>query len=856
MAENKNENQQSQEMLDKTYVVEGFDPSKLQNADVNLSQYWDDSSEANYNNPSLWGGENTKYTGENTLGSQVAYNPNATVEGLDPNYLYWQEAQMQNSKEANYIAKRNDEIASALYNAWKTSIQDVNDFLDSQRGFYNSVWNERANTVTAVWKRIGQIAKQNEKSDEPQADPNKTPDEWNNDALNNMQSDLNKSTAWELYGKVTADQSTHINTLEDENSVYKSMNESRLNAFKQLQGMSDESIAATLVAWLTASDSQAMRDLMQYDPAKYEAVKLAEKKLRGQMNINSITSGEWDFVTTATNGKSGVNNGIADFANNNSNWVTSTADILKGINQTLSSNVSASSASETMDAIENDMAVLQNRLKNLKREANTVFKWDVPQYIVNAYVANRTAEIQDQLSILENRYNAASSRYQEEVKNTQRQMEYELKKEELQIKKDAADLDDWATRQGIALKWYEATKWSSTTSTNVDGNKIQVSNLTREEIGTSIDELVTACQNWQLWNAQCAAGIQKYYLPILGVDLWTLSKWSEKQWICNRMYGEYTPQKWDLVIMSSKSKPENWHIAMVISVDGDNMTYLDWNGTLWADGNGNEEPQIRTKKMSAMWIYGYYDPTKRDGQEWRTYNWNEDDYTDYYRMTDKEFWALSNDYRNQILWHFWNVETGEALDNFRYKKRLYNNEVVKAEWTKQGLEVLRSIAQLYNSIWNEDGKLNINWMNPDTTWKDKFDQIVEQLKLEKLLEARANGATFGSMTEWEWKIIQDAASSLHWYRLWSTTNKEMERVIAAVWHATYWSKMTKDDWNAFKTSVWEADNWNNGWETEDDIENTAKLDQIWGASTGTNLGQIGDMWGSWMDFWTIVMTGQ
>ena len=63
MAENKNENQQSQEMLDKTYVVEGFNPSKLQNADVNLSQYWDDSSEANYNNPSLWGGENTKYTG-------------------------------------------------------------------------------------------------------------------------------------------------------------------------------------------------------------------------------------------------------------------------------------------------------------------------------------------------------------------------------------------------------------------------------------------------------------------------------------------------------------------------------------------------------------------------------------------------------------------------------------------------------------------------------------------------------------------------------------------------------------------------------------------------------------------------
>lgn len=53
-----------------------------------------------------------------------------------------------------------------------------------------------------------------------------------------------------------------------------------------------------------SGDSQAMRDLMQYDPAKYERVKLAEKQIRGQMTINSITTGEGDYVTTATNGKS------------------------------------------------------------------------------------------------------------------------------------------------------------------------------------------------------------------------------------------------------------------------------------------------------------------------------------------------------------------------------------------------------------------------------------------------------------------------------------------------------------------------------------------------------------------------
>ena len=775
MAENKNENQQSQEMLDKTYVVEGFDPSKLQNADVNLSQYWDDSSEANYNNPSLWGGENTKYTGENTLGSQVAYNPNATLEGLDPNYLYWQEAQMQNSKEANYIAKRNDEIASALYNAWKTSIQDVNDFLDSQRGFYNSVWNERANTVTAVWKRIGQIAKQNENSDEQQTDPNKTPDEWNNDALNNMQSDLNKSTAWELYGKVTADQSTHIKTLEDENSVYKSMNESRINAFKELQGMSDESIAATLVAWLTASDSQAMRDLMQYDPAKYERVKLVEKKLRWQMTINSITSWEWDFVTTATNGKSGINNDIADFATSNSNYTTSAADILKGINQTLSSNVSASSASETMDAIESDMATLQNRLKNLKREANTVFKWDVPQYIVNAYVANRTQEIQDQLSILENRYNAAYSRYQDQVKQTQREMEYDLKKEELQLKKSAAALDDWATRQWIAIDWYKAMGGGDTslTSTTITWTSVQTSSLSQEEINSAVDNLVTACNNWQLWNAQCAAWIQKYYLPTLGVDLWTLSKYSEKQWICNED-SSYSPKKGDIVVMSSSSKPENGHMGIVIGARWDKILYLDWNGELWADWTGTEKAKIREMSVSNSKIYGYYNPTKKESAT----AWVDFDpaYGEIYWKYLQGKFAAWKQLATQAaaMW-----KTVQQLDaEARAWKASQNN-------SQDVTTRLDAIARLLNTAWsNRAGRIISNSELAQTLFGayEDFDSaynfVRDNITFDKLIELKRSGATFWALSDQELRAIGNAAQNLSK----KMTNEEFQKQLTWIYN--------------------------------------------------------------------------
>jgi hypothetical protein len=60
---------------------------------------------------------------------------------------------------------------------------------------------------------------------------------------------------------------------------------------------------------------------------------------------------------------------------------------------------------------------------------------------------NKAQEIQNQLSILEDRYNAAYNRYKTEVANAQWQAEFELKKQQLQLQKDAAALEEWSTRQ-------------------------------------------------------------------------------------------------------------------------------------------------------------------------------------------------------------------------------------------------------------------------------------------------------------------------------------------------------------------------------------------------------------------------
>ena len=562
------------------------DPAKLQNADVNVSKYWDDHSPENYNNPEMWWWENQKYTGENTKNSYTAYDPNATTEWLNPNYQYWRNAQMANSEQANYIANRNDQIASALYNEWKTSIEDVANFLRTQRGFDNSTENERQNTINSVWKRIGQMAQENWNKD---TENSNWPTDQNNDqALQNMQDDLMKDTSGKLYGKVTADETEYgnaINTVADPYNVDRMMAESRVTNVKKLQTMDSQSIAASIISWTTPYGEQAMRDLMQYNPQKYEEIQQSIKQLKWQQTINSITSGEWDVSSVINTTASD----IATFAENNSNDMTSAWQILKDVRSTLESNTSASTAQEQMATIEWDMARLQNRLKNLDKEASKVFKWDVPQYIVNAYISNRTAEINDELSILENRYNAAYNRYKTELANTQRQAEYQLKLQQLQIQQEQSAVNNWATQQWIMIDW---AKTKTTT------------NLTQEQITQTFNSfLETYTDGMDLWPTawQCWAFV-KSYLSSLWISLPNVSALSAKKALINPDITD--PTEWDVVIMSSPTHPENWHMAIVSSIDDDWTIHL-------LEANWNDDHKVHTTRTVKPWdsrILWYYRP--------------------------------------------------------------------------------------------------------------------------------------------------------------------------------------------------------------------------------------------------------
>ncbi len=792
-----------------------FEPEKLKNADVNISAYWDDSSETNYNNPDLWGWENTKYKGENTKNTTVEYNPNATIEWLNPNYAYWQKAQMVNSWDAGYIQRRNDEIASALYNAGKTSIQDVADFLNNQTWFQNSTENERYNTIASVWKRLWEIW-WNNSSNGNQNWNNANNNNWadNNSSVKNMEADLLKSNEWTLYWKNTADinwEDSAIRTLNDAYSVEQAVNRQRINNLKSLQGLSSKDIATSIVNWYTPYWDQGMRDLMQYDPAKYAEVQKEIKLAQWQKNINSITK-EWsvDFTSQTKSTSSAIDNDITSFAFNNSSSMADAWEIMSTVNSTLNTNSVATTASEQMSNIEWDIAKLQTRLKNIDREARAAFKSDVPQYLVNAYKANKQQEIQDQINTLTSQYNMAANRYQNEWNNIKWQAEYSLKERQIRNQEKQQAIDNYFKQQQISLDWtaLDAKYW------DYHLNDVQTTTKTQAEIDWIVDNLVEKCENWELSNAQCAAWIQQNYLPYIWVDLGSLSAYSKKQGICNETdKANYIPKKWDLVVMSSSTKPENWHIGIVVWVDENTGTlkYMDWNGSV-KDWVWTETAEVRSTTLSNSKIYWYYNPTKTNPQtDWNVgFNENFADiyskflqgqmYTEWRLNTAiRSVWAKDEeDLRNQAMAWKNSQKSNETammmLNAVEYLMSQWANKFQRQLAINDGKEV--------RGIWDVAWWIDRFFRWDAANYNSYYKYIKDNFTLNHLVELKNNWATFWALSNQELDAISSSALALA-SDMWSEQfNKQLFIIYNKLRKNVWESQLTQAQ---FDEMIWAED---------------------------------------------------
>ena len=537
-----------------------------QNANLNYYQYWDDSNPAQQWQK-WW--MNEKYTGEWVKTSNLDYDPNITRADLDPNYLYWENARQQNRKEAWYIARRNDMIASALYNEWLISKDDVANFLGQQNDWMNSTEADRMNTIESVWKRLWQI--------QPKEQPKEPID----------QNALMEDTAWKLYWKTTAewwDPTQWIDLIADANSIYTQMNQARVANVNALRSMQPINAATSTYYWTTPYWDQALRDVQNLDPEWYAQYQQELKKLYTQDKADTIS--HW----SADDEKPTIVDSIEEtIVNDSKNWTDKNTtertydQVAWELEKKLQSNQTASSAKQEMINIKKDIADLQSELDDLPNKAKKAFKWDVPDYIYQAYISNNRQELQKKIQNLENRYASLADIYKTEVSQTQWEMEYKLKQDQMEMDRTKMNFD-MAYKQ--AQLEQDSIHWS-------DWKAYKVVNwqIIQLDDGTAYVWYQSKVNAWLGSMEQMARDHAKYgqceqftddaaeataWVRMEGAGWRSYTTSDEKNWYATQfgLFSDYIPEVWDVAVFDyrnaknvSDASRKYWHTMYVAWYD-------------------------------------------------------------------------------------------------------------------------------------------------------------------------------------------------------------------------------------------------------------------------------------------------
>lgn len=723
-----------------------------QNANLNYNQYWDDS---NPNQQSQRGWLNEKYTWEGVSNTYIDYNPNLRLWDLDPNYLYWDAARQQNRKEAGYIARRNDQIASALYNEWLVSREDVAKWLWQQKEWMNSTEEDRLNTIESVWKRLGQIKPEWEKPDPSKADQ------------------ILNDTSGKLYGKVTADEwdpQQWIETLADANSVFRAMEESRVANLKAFINMNASDIAELMVSWTSPFSDQTLRDAQQYYPEFMAQVNAEKKKKIWQQNVNAMTSGKYDYVTSDMESKKGniessVDAMSKEYASNSEQAESTKQDIESAI----ATNQTASEASSTMESIEKEAAQLKNRLKNLREEANRAFKWDVPDYMVNAYINNKTQEIQNQLSILEDRYNAAYQRYTTQLDQEWKQKQYNLQVEQLQLQKDNAEFNKWYQKQQL-----EKSNYSTDESWNVW-------HLTYDENGNVYYEKVEKVQTYS-WSWMKWAWLRNNNpWNIKDNDFWNVL------WHDERGFAKFaTPEDWfdalvEKIIFNQTNPKSRYYGTTLLEYFQIYAPSSDWNAPLayaqsvakqlgvWVNTPIKDVDPVKLAAAIAKHDSGY-------------------DYSTYWQF--RTWWGSSTASANfsvddvEIPWSIFEDET-----------RWLTIDPKSEEWQKRIMEYLAPYVMqnvdLNNTSYNE-WPLSDDWVTP-IAYRQRIYQLVPWQLKNNVAELENLYATARQLYQ-AWYTADQAALTFYWLDLKNDQTWLMQSLVDLARSA--WVKLSDEFyWN-------------------------------------------------------------
>lgn len=226
-------------------------------------------------------------------------------------------------------------------------------------------------------------------------------------------------------------------------------------------------------------------------------------------------------------------------------------------------------------------------------------------------------------------------------------------------------------------------------------------------------------------------------------------------------YWHITPETWE----------NNWHVGIV-------RGFRDWK-MIVQDSNFNWDRQIKLREVSLdnPAIQGYFDPTIWVDE------FNKGVQEEAYReqwLNKQGFNDTRAGYYDKYLAAKFTTEDWKQIgDKDKFEEEVENyKKFQESQVADVTVNMLRALYGLKDMGWLDYQNASL-WI-PRTDWYMKrrdLQNFLSNTTLNKLIESKKSGATFGALSDAELGILQNAASILDWWLTRGDFNAEVNRLI-------------------------------------------------------------------------------
>ncbi|MDR0650265.1 MAG: hypothetical protein LBG59_02405 [Candidatus Peribacteria bacterium] len=252
----------------------------------------------------------------------------------------------------------------------------------------------------------------------------------------------------QLFGKLITGQDT---TSVDPHSVEYQRAENRAREVNKIAALGAQGIVDGLAGGSILKGSRALQDIAQYYPELQKEIQAIQKQQQDLDMANSLSTGktQGSMVINTTQDQQAVNDSLNQTVAN----MGGTQEAYDILQESISKDTDLQYFSDKSAYYASEIDKLDQTIDNLGQDIRKRMGADTPEYMIQAYINNRSGKLYQNRNQLLRQYNQYTAMYQSRVEEIEREKEWEYKERQLAMQQQQYDRS-WAMDQSSnALNW-------------------------------------------------------------------------------------------------------------------------------------------------------------------------------------------------------------------------------------------------------------------------------------------------------------------------------------------------------------------------------------------------------------------